>query len=166
MVYLINHIPTFVLQNESLFNSSYFWLYFLYTFRCLCFPFLHSYNAYKLAFASSPFVFLGYNSFHLAYHYLYMSSQPIYISCHICFHEHVFNFDTSEWLASLNPPSMPYNVTTHLPILLHSLIFNSSTFKASPQPILHSFPAESCQLILSHASLSSYHSPSKGSLHL
>jgi hypothetical protein len=50
-IYLINRMPTLVLQNQSPFE----WLFnrtpdynFLRTLRCLCFPFLHPYHAHNV----------------------------------------------------------------------------------------------------------------------
>jgi histone deacetylase 1/2 len=61
-VYIINRMPTLVLQNqysfECLFHRTLNYN-FLITFGCLCFPFLLPYHAHKLNFHSSPCVFLG-----------------------------------------------------------------------------------------------------------
>jgi len=57
-VYLINHMPTLVLQNTSLFECLFRRTpnyNFLRTFGCLCFPFLRPYHAHKLDFRSSPY---------------------------------------------------------------------------------------------------------------
>jgi len=94
-VYLINRMPTLVLQNQSPFECLFHLTPsydFLCTFRCLCFSFLRPYHAYKLDFYSSPFVFLSYSSSHLGYRYLDLASQCVYISCHVWFHEDVFFF--------------------------------------------------------------------------
>ena len=92
-VYLINRMPTPVLNHktpfECLFKSTPDYV-FLCTFRCLCFPFLRPYNAHKLDFRSSPCVFLGYNTSHLGYRCLNLSSKCIYLACHVWFHENVF----------------------------------------------------------------------------
>ena len=82
LVYLINHMLTLVLQNQSpfecLFNDTPDYD-FLHTFRCLYFPFLRPYHAHKLDFHSSPCVFLGYSSSHLGYHCLDLASH-VYMS--------------------------------------------------------------------------------------
>jgi len=72
-VYLINYMPTFMLQNKSTFECLFHHTLdysFLRTLRCLCFPFLRPYNVYKLDFRSILYVFLGYNSSHLGYNCL------------------------------------------------------------------------------------------------
>ena len=89
-VNLINHMPTPVLFKKSPFECLFHQLpdySFLRTFGCLCFPFLHPYNAHKLDFRSTPCVFLGYNSSHLGYRCLDLSSDHVYISRHIRFHK-------------------------------------------------------------------------------
>jgi hypothetical protein len=69
---------------------------FLRTFRCLYFPFLHPYNAHKLDFCSSTCVFLGYNTSHLGYCCLDLSSKHIYLARYVRFHENVFPLAKSE----------------------------------------------------------------------
>jgi len=92
-------MPTIVLQNKSLFKclfhrtSDYD---FLRTFGCRYFLFLRPYHALKLEFCSSPCVFLGYSSSHLGYHCLDLTSQRIYVSRHVYFHEDMFSFANSE----------------------------------------------------------------------
>jgi len=85
-VYLINHMPTHVLNHKSPFEcllQSTPDYTFLCTFRYLCFPFLHPYNAYKLNFCSSPCIFLGYNNSHLGYRCVDLSSNRIYLACNV-----------------------------------------------------------------------------------
>jgi histone deacetylase 1/2 len=41
-------------------------------------------------------VFLGYSSSHLGYHCLDLTSQRIYVSRHVYFHEDIFSFTNSE----------------------------------------------------------------------
>jgi len=124
-------MPTLILQNKSLFA----WLFhhtpdydFLRTFRCLCFPFLHPYHSHKLDFSSSPCVFLGYSSFHLGYRCLNITSQCIYVSRHIHFHENVFSFANSEQIAQQSFTSSQH---THLPTLNPSLNFHPTA------PLIH-----------------------------
>ena len=85
-VYLINRMPTLVINYKSpfecLFRSTIDYS-FLRTFRCLYIPFLHPYNAHKLDFCSSPCVFLGYNTSHLGYCCLDLSSYHIYMARHV-----------------------------------------------------------------------------------
>jgi len=102
LVYLINRMPTLVLDNRSPFDCLFQQspdYHFLRTFGCLCFPFLRPYNNNKLDFRSSPCVFFGYSSSHLGYQCFDIESHRMYISCHVHFHEHVFPFDKSEQIA-------------------------------------------------------------------
>ena len=92
MVYIINHAYFCSPKKSSLeclFRRTPDYN-FLSTFRCMCFPFLHPYHAYKLDFRSSPCVFLGYSSSHFGYCCLHLASQRIYVSRHVCFNEDVF----------------------------------------------------------------------------
>ena len=88
-------MPTPILRNKSpfeyLFHQPHDYT-FLRIFRCLCFPFIHPYNAHKLDYCSTQCVFLGYSSSHLVYHCLDLSSNRIFISHRVCFHEHQFSF--------------------------------------------------------------------------
>jgi hypothetical protein len=59
-------------------------------------------------------VFLGYSSSHLGYRCLDLTSQCIYISRHILFHEDVFPFMNSEQITYTPVPSTQ---PTHLPPL-------------------------------------------------
>jgi hypothetical protein len=102
---------------------------FLRTFRCLCFPFLRPYNAYKLDYRFTPCVVLGYSSSHLGYHYLDLLSKCLYISRHLRFNEHVFPFLESAHLPPPNSHTHPPTIVTHLPSLT---IFPSTTPSASP----------------------------------
>jgi len=101
-VYIINRMSTLVLQNqysfECLFHRTLNYN-FLSTFRCLCFPFLLLYYAHKLNFHSSPCVFLGYNSSHLGYHCLNLTSQRVYVSFHVRFYKNMFLFAKSKQIA-------------------------------------------------------------------
>ena len=65
-VYLINRLPTPVLQNCSPFEQLYRCspdYTFLKVFGCDCYPNLRSCNAHKFQFLSSECVFLGYSQF-------------------------------------------------------------------------------------------------------
>jgi histone deacetylase 1/2 len=131
-VYLINRMPTLVLQNQSpfecLFNHTPDYD-FLRTFRCLCFSFLHPYHAHKLDFRSSPCVFIGYSSSHLGYRCLDLASQHIYISCHVRFHDNVFLLANFEHIA---PPTSTSTQPTHLPALITSHVFHPADPPITP----------------------------------
>jgi histone deacetylase 1/2 len=117
-VYLINRMPTLVINNktpfECLLKSSSDYV-FLRTFGCLCFPFLCPYNAHKLDFCLFACVFLGYSNSHLGYRCLDLSSKHIYLARHVWFHENVFPLDKTEHIAI--PPKHPSAAT--IPVTLH-----------------------------------------------
>jgi len=136
-VYLINRMPTPVLNNktpfECLLKSTPDYA-FLRTFGCLCFPFLRPYNAHKLDFRSTPCVFLGYSTSHVGYRCLDLSSKRIYLARHVRFHENVFPLDKIEQIAAtpkqpsapsipvtLHPPMQPSSVPSPLPPTLPTL---------------------------------------------
>jgi len=133
-VYLINRMPTLVLDNRSLFDCLFQRspdYTFLRTFGCLCFPFLRPYNNHKLDFRSSPCVFFGYSSSHLGYRCFDIESHRMYISRHVRFHEHVFPFDKSEQIAQVSTQTHTPSPITILPNLTHSPLF---TTQNTPHP--------------------------------
>ena len=69
-VYLINRMPTAVLNNRSPFEVLYHSkpdYKGLKVFGCQCFPYLRPYNRYKLQFRSASCTFLGYSTQHKGY---------------------------------------------------------------------------------------------------
>ena len=129
-VYLINSMHTLVLANRSQFDFLFQYspnYHFLHTFGCLCFPFLRPYNNHKLDFCSSPCVFFGYSSSNLGYRCLGITSQYIYISRHVRFHEHVFPFDNFEQIAKVSATLSIQPSTALLPNLLYSPLFHTPT---------------------------------------
>jgi len=118
-------MPTSVLRNKSPFETLFHQppdYGFLCTFGCLCFLFLQPYNAHKLDYHSTPCVFLGYSSCHLGYRCLDLSSDRIYISRHVRFHE----------------KSFPFIESTHVPATTNS---NPQPTPISYLPALTSFPS-------------------------
>jgi hypothetical protein len=93
--FLINRLPTHVLQNKSpfekLFNSIPDYL-FLKTFGCACWPNLRPYNSHKLQPRSLQCVFLGYSLLHHGYKCLYIPTGRLYISRDVIFLENLFPF--------------------------------------------------------------------------
>jgi hypothetical protein len=125
-VYVINRLPTPVLQNLS----PYFKLYSkapdyerLRVFGCLCYPLLRPYNAHKLDYRSKPCIFLGYN--YAGYKCLDPVTNKAYLSRHVVFDENSF---PAKDLA-----------TSHFSSKLHST--GDSPF---PLPTLSSFITNPC----------------------
>lgn len=99
-VYLINRMPTRVINNVSPFQKlhgtepNYLKLR---VFGSLCYPWLRPYNSTKLQSKSSPCVFLGYSTNQSAYKCMDVKTSRIYVTRHVQFVENVFpfqNFDT------------------------------------------------------------------------
>jgi len=117
--------------------------------------FFGPYNNHKLDFRSSPCVLFGYNSSHLGYQCFDITSQRIYISRHVCFHEHMFPCDNSEQIAKvLNTPPTQL-ATVLLPNLLPSPLLPTHTAlppqtATLPQPPTLLYPS-------SHACLSNHY---------
>lgn len=96
-VYLINRLPTPVLNMETLFHKLFRTepnYAKLRTFGCLCFPWLRPYNNNKLQNRSEPCAFIGYSLSQSAYLCLQKSTGRIYISRHVKFDEATFPFQT------------------------------------------------------------------------
>ncbi|KAB2595380.1 hypothetical protein D8674_030830 [Pyrus ussuriensis x Pyrus communis] len=94
-VYLINRMPTTVLQNKSPFEALYGKLPIishLKIFGCACFPFLSPYNASKLHPTTIKCVFLGYASQYKGYICFDVSRHKYYISRHVVFNELEFPY--------------------------------------------------------------------------
>lgn len=94
-VFLINWMPTSILQNkfpfQKLFNRSPDY-HFLKTFGASCWPNLHSFNKHKMDFHSKFYVFMGYSLDHKDYCCLHLSSDCTYISRDVLFHKNQFPF--------------------------------------------------------------------------
>ncbi|CAA7054824.1 unnamed protein product [Microthlaspi erraticum] len=109
-VYLINRLPTPVIDNNSPFQKLFATspnYSKLRVFGCLCFPWIKPYNSHKLEDRSTPCAFIGYSPTQSAYLCLQPSSGRIYVSRHVKFDEHIFPFQKQ----SSNPPSEPLVVS-------------------------------------------------------
>jgi len=95
VVYLINRLPTSLLQNQSPFqmlfgtNPDYAHLKF---FGCLCYPWLKPYSKNKLEPRSTPCVYLGFSSNYHCYQCFDPKSSKIYLSRDVKFFESIFPF--------------------------------------------------------------------------
>lgn len=88
-VFIINHLPTPVLNYISLWEKAFCSIpdfAFLRTFGCACYPCLRPYQTHKPQFHSTKCVFLGYSVTHKGYKCL-SSNDHLYISRHVVFNE-------------------------------------------------------------------------------
>ena len=86
VVYLINRLPSFVLNFKSPWQSLYSRhppLHALKSFGCACDPYLTPYNKNKLQPKSKECIFLEYPPLSKGYIYLDPSSNRIYIACFV-----------------------------------------------------------------------------------
>jgi hypothetical protein len=112
--YLINRLPTPILQNKSpfekLFNTNPDYS-FLKTFGCSCWPNLRPYNSHKLQPRSLECIFLGYSLLHKGYKCLHLPSGRLYISRDVIFVENKFPFSTFQFPATSTSPESPPSQT-------------------------------------------------------
>lgn len=94
-VYLINRLPSSILNNES----PYYKLYNrhpdyrgLRVLGCQCFPSLRHQGSSKFDKKTYPCVFIGYSSIHKGFRCLEPKTKRVYISRHMVFDESVFPF--------------------------------------------------------------------------
>ena len=90
-VYVINRLPTSVLQNKSPYSKLYNKMpdyQKLRVFGCLCYSLLRPYNAHKLNYRSKPCIFLGYSF--AGYKCLDLVTNKAYLSRHVVFDESSF----------------------------------------------------------------------------
>lgn len=98
MVYLINRMPTLILNNvfpyTKLFHQQPNYSC-LRTFGCLCFPWPRPYNSNKLLPHSCMYLFLSYSSNQSAYKCFDLFSNKLFISRHVQFDESTFSLTTA-----------------------------------------------------------------------
>jgi hypothetical protein len=134
-VYIINRLPTPILQN----TSPFFKLYNrepdykrLRVFGCLCYPFLRPYGLHKLEYRSKPCIFLGY--IHAGYKCLDPVTNKVYLSKHVIFDEE--SFPAQDQATSLLPSKINAQgdvpLFISLPIPLPSSLSTAPNLYASP----------------------------------
>jgi hypothetical protein len=131
--YLINRLPTPVLNNDSPFQKlfpSQPNYNFMPVFGCGCWPHLRPYNQHKLDFRSKPCIFIGYSPSHRGYKCLHLPTGRIYISRNVIFGKSVFPFQNS----SPSPPTSPPNS--------HATLYPPSLKKLTTPPHLHAAPTQ------------------------
>ncbi|OMO58794.1 hypothetical protein CCACVL1_25353 [Corchorus capsularis] len=103
-LYLINRLPTPILNNHSPFQ-----LLFkrdpnyskLRVFGCLCYPWLRPYSKNKLDFRSKPSIFVGYSYYQNAYKCFDFTANKFYTSRHVVFVENEFSFPSTSIASDL-----------------------------------------------------------------
>ena len=94
-VYLINRLPTSILQNRSpyqLIHNREPNYSLLKSFGCSCYPCLRPYASTKFDSRSERCIFLGYSAFHLGYRCLSLVTGKIHISRYVVFNESDFPY--------------------------------------------------------------------------
>lgn len=132
--YLINHLPTTILSNFSPFeclNGSPPNYTKLRVFGCLCYPWLRPYTKHKLEARSTPCIFLGYSQTQSAYLCLDPSTNRIFISRHVQFHETCFPYSK---IPSPSAKSSPSTSTLWFPPLLQVYGHSNSPSSAVESP--------------------------------
>jgi hypothetical protein len=95
VVFVINRLPAAPLFHISPYQKLFDKIpdySFLRAIGCLCFPLLRPYAPHKLAPRSQPCVFIGYSTIHKGYKCLDLTTNRVYISCHVVFDETIFPF--------------------------------------------------------------------------
>ena len=124
-VYLINRLPTLLLNNQSPMRKLYHQepdYSFLRYFGCAYFPHIRPHNKNKFDFHSLKCVFMGYSSLHKGYK-CPSSSGKIYIAYNVVFDEHSlspWDFQLSRLLAFIKK-LLSTTPTSRLPVVLPQL---------------------------------------------
>lgn len=141
-VYLINLMPTKVINNFSPFEKLYSTkpdYTTLKVFGCLCYPFLRPYNKHKLNYISDRAVFLGYSPSHKGYKALLPGGKVI-VTRDIVFDEHCFPFqshisDISNSAVNKNSVDRVDSSLNHFPT--PPIIIDNSSQTHTPDPLPH-----------------------------
>ena len=139
-VFLINRMPTPILQNQSpiqkLFQTIPNYLK-LRTFGCLCYPWWRPYAPNKLENRSLPCVFIGYSLTQNGYLCLEPVSGRVYVSRHVRFNETVFPYHS---LTTPKPSPIPKPATV-VPDNLYTIFPVPSLIQSSPSAVINQAPA-------------------------
>ncbi|KAH9705793.1 retrovirus-related pol polyprotein from transposon RE1 [Citrus sinensis] len=126
--YLINRMPTTVLNNQSPYQKLFQQLPnydFLRVFGSACYPLLRPYNQHKLDFHSQKCLFIGYSPLHKGYKCL-DKTRRVFIAIHVTFNEHEFPY--SELFLSSDYSSKSVQISSPSFCILHD---SSSTQQLS-----------------------------------
>jgi hypothetical protein len=127
-IYLINRLPSPVLQQESPLSKLFHHppdYSILRAFGCLCYPLLRPYATHKLSFRSKPCIFIGYGSNEKGYRCLDPLTHKVYLSRNVIFDKTKFPAKSpSSSLGSCKVTTSLGNSLVLIPSQLHS-DFNS-----------------------------------------
>lgn len=140
-VYLINRLPfksSIISPFELLFHSKPNYTS-LKIFGYQCFPCLKPYSPSKLHPKSLSCVFLGYSLNHSGYRCLDPTTNRVYISRHVTFHEHVFPFLDTSFSSSASIPISFHVIPLTFPLVHPSSPPPPPDPPSSPPPPHHSF---------------------------
>ena len=104
-VYLINRTPSPFLNNHTPFK--HLWgrkptYYHLRTFGYLCYASTLTRDCHKFSPRAAPAVFLGYPPGYKGYKLLDLTTNVIFVSCDVVFHEHIFPFHNTSQSTSID----------------------------------------------------------------
>lgn len=122
-VYLINRLPTPIINNQSAFQLLFHQLpnyTKIKSFGCISFPWLRPYTTYKLQPRSIPCIFLGWSTYKPAYKCFDLITKCLHHSCHVEFVETNFPYHATQ---SLILPHCWY--VYPFPIFIHQFFPNS-----------------------------------------
>jgi Reverse transcriptase (RNA-dependent DNA polymerase) len=151
VTFVLNNLPS----SSISFSAPYTVLFqrkpnyvFFKVIGCKCFPYTRPYADHKLAPRSKPCVFLGNSLVHKGYRCLDLTTNKVYLSRHVIFHETSFPFTNSSSSSSpllvtsstVFSPLVVLNyplVSTELPISQHTK--HTPSFSNVPLPITRDY---------------------------
>jgi hypothetical protein len=146
-IYLINQLPSPVLQQESPFSKLFHHpldYTSLRAFGCLCYPLLRPYANHKLSFRSIPCIFIGYGSNQKGYRCLNPTTHKVYLSQNV-------NFDETQFPSKNLTLSLGFCKVTASPgnslVLFPSNFSHDSKFSIPPSSSHQPGPIQTTQTI-------------------
>ncbi|KAL3819930.1 hypothetical protein ACJIZ3_005835 [Penstemon smallii] len=145
--YVINRLPTTVLNQKSPFEKLYNRIpdySFMRVFGCACWPNLRPYNKNKLNFRSKTCIFIGYSLCHQGYKCLDLSTGKVYVSRHVVFDENLFPYTSENKSQSPNSQTsnsimLPLHINSSSPESLRDLHPNPIPTRIESAPLCSNF---------------------------